>query len=86
MSVSFSQPEKTNLYMNSINSQDKKINVLIPDGVLTCNPNEDFYITIISFNVYNQIIPSNLISIIFYLKIFPFRIKIFLELIMIFLK
>ena len=51
MSVSISQPEKTNLYINSINSQDKnKINVLIPDGVLTCNPNEDFYITIISFN------------------------------------
>jgi hypothetical protein len=44
-------PQKTNLYINSINSIDNsKIQIIIPDGVVKCNDNEDFYISLISFN------------------------------------
>jgi len=46
-------PQKTNIYLNSINSDDKStINVDIPDGVITCNDNEEFYVSIISFNTF----------------------------------
>lgn len=44
-------PNKTNLYLNSINSKDNsKIHIIIPDGIIKCNDNEDFYISLISFN------------------------------------
>jgi hypothetical protein len=44
-------PQKTNLYLNSINSADNsKIQIIIPDGIIKCNDNEDFYISLISFN------------------------------------
>jgi len=46
-------PQKTNIYLNSINADDKStINIDIPDGVITCNDNEEFYVSIISFNTF----------------------------------
>jgi len=46
-----SLPERTNLYINNINSQTKnQIEVLIRDGLISCRADEDFYISIISFN------------------------------------
>ena len=46
-----SLPERTNLYINNINSQNKnQIEVLIRDGLISCRNDEDFYISIISFN------------------------------------
>ena len=55
MSLKPSLPEKTNLYINSINQKNKnKIEIIIPDGIVKCEDYEDFYITIISFNtLYN---------------------------------
>ena len=47
--VSF--PERSNLYINNINSQMKnQIELLIRDGVISCRNDEDFYISVISFN------------------------------------
>lgn len=49
--ISPSFPQKTNLYLNSINSSDNsKIIINIPDGIVKCNDNEDFFISLISFN------------------------------------
>lgn len=49
--ISPSFPQKTNLYLNSINSSDNsKIIINIPDGIIKCNDNEDFFISLISFN------------------------------------
>lgn len=46
-----SLPERTNLYINNINSQNKnQIEVLIRDGLISCRNDEDFYISVISFN------------------------------------
>ena len=46
-----SLPERTNLYINNINSQNKnQIEVLIKDGLISCRNDEDFYISVISFN------------------------------------
>lgn len=44
-------PQKTNLYINSINSiEHSKIQIIIPDSIIKCNDYEDFYISLISFN------------------------------------
>ena len=49
MSVSF--PERTNIYLNNIYSDNKnQIELLIKDGLITCKTNEDYYISVISFN------------------------------------
>ncbi len=49
--LAVSLPERTNLYINNINSQSKnQIEVLIKDGLIACKNDEDFYISIISFN------------------------------------
>jgi len=49
--LSISYPERTNLYINNINSKNKnQIEVLIKDGLITCKNEEDFYISVISFN------------------------------------
>ena len=49
--LSVSYPERTNLYINNINSQNKnQIEVLIKDGLISCRNDEDFYISVISFN------------------------------------
>ena len=46
-----SLPERTNLYINNINSQNKnQIEVLIRDGLISCRNDEDFYISVVSFN------------------------------------
>ena len=38
-----SLPERTNLYINNINSQNKnQIEVLIRDGLISCRNDEDF--------------------------------------------
>lgn len=50
-SLSLSYPERTNLYINNINSENKnQIELLIKDGLISCRNDEDFYISIISFN------------------------------------
>ena len=49
--LSVSLPERTNLYINNINSKNKnQIEVLIRDGLIGCRNDEDFYISVISFN------------------------------------
>lgn len=49
--LSVSYPERTNLYINNINSKNKnQIELLIKDGLITCKSEEDFYISVISFN------------------------------------
>lgn len=49
--VNPSFPQKTNLYINSVNSTDNsKISIIIPDSIIKCNEYEDFYISLISFN------------------------------------
>jgi len=49
--LSISYPERTNLYINNINSKNKnQIEVLIKDGLISCKNEEDFYISVISFN------------------------------------
>ena len=49
--LSVSYPERTNLYINNINSKNKnQIELLIKDGLVTCKSDEDFYISVISFN------------------------------------
>ena len=49
--LSVSLPERTNLYINNINSKNKnQIEVLIRDGLIGCRSDEDFYISVISFN------------------------------------
>ena len=49
LSVSF--PERTNIYLNNIYSDNKnQIELLIKDGLITCKTNEDYYISVISFN------------------------------------
>jgi len=49
--LSVSLPERTNLYINNINSKNKnQIEVLIRDGLISCKNDEDFYISVISFN------------------------------------
>ena len=49
--LSISYPERTNLYINNINSKNKnQIEVLIKDGLIACKNEEDFYISVISFN------------------------------------
>ena len=49
--LSVSYPERTNLYINNINSKNKnQIELLIKDGLVTCKSHEDFYISVISFN------------------------------------
>mgnify|MGYP003343384912 FL=1 len=51
MSLKPSLPEKTNLYINSINQKNKnKIEIIIPDGIVKCEDYEVFFITIISVN------------------------------------
>lgn len=46
-----SLPERTNFYINNINSTNKsQIELLIKDGIINCRNDEDFYISIISFN------------------------------------
>lgn len=46
-----SLPEKTNIYINNIKSQDKHtVEIYIPDGIISVKPNEELYISIISFN------------------------------------
>ena len=46
-----SLPERTNLYINNINSQNKnQIEILVQDGLISCRNDEDFYISLISFN------------------------------------
>jgi len=48
---SISYPERTNLYLNNIYSDNKnQIELLIKDGLITCKTNEDYYIAVISFN------------------------------------
>lgn len=43
--------ERTNLYINNINSQTKnQIEILVRDGVISCRNDEDFYISVISLN------------------------------------
>ena len=50
--LSISYPERTNLYINNINSKNQnQIEVLIKDGLISCKNEEDFYISVISFNV-----------------------------------
>ena len=49
--LSISYPERTNLYINNINSKNKnQIEVLIKDGLISFKNEEDFYISVISFN------------------------------------
>lgn len=49
--LSISYPERTNLYINNVNSKNKnQIEVLIKDGLISCKNEEDFYISVISFN------------------------------------
>ena len=49
--LSISYPERTNLYINNINSDNKnQIELLVKDGLITCRNDEDFYISVISFN------------------------------------
>ena len=49
--TSLSYPERTNLYINNINSENKnQIELLIKDGLISCRNEEDFYISVISFN------------------------------------
>lgn len=48
-----SLPEKTNIYINNIKSQDKHtVEIYIPDGIISVKPNEELYISIISFNTF----------------------------------
>jgi len=49
--LSISYPERTNIYLNNINSDNKnQIELLIRDGLITCRNEEDYYISVISFN------------------------------------
>lgn len=51
--VSVSLPERTNIYVNNINSKDKHtLEISIPDGVIAVRPNEELYISVISFNTF----------------------------------
>jgi len=51
--VIVSLPEKTNIYINNINSKDKHtVEVYIPDGIISVKPNEELYISVISFNTF----------------------------------
>ena len=53
MSLQPSYPNKTNIYLNNVNSLNKEtIDISIPDGVITCKENEDYYISLISFNTF----------------------------------
>ena len=60
--LSISYPERTNLYINNINSKNKnQIELLIKDGLISCKNEEDFYISVISFNTlysFYQVIDS----------------------------
>lgn len=48
-----SLPEKTNIYVNNIKSQDKHtVEIYIPDGIISVKPNEELYISVISFNTF----------------------------------
>lgn len=48
-----SLPEKTNIYINNIKSQDKHtVEIYIPDGIISVKPNEELYISVISFNTF----------------------------------
>lgn len=48
-----SLPEKTNIYVNNIKSQDKHtLEIYIPDGIISVKPNEELYISVISFNTF----------------------------------
>lgn len=48
-----SLPEKTNIYINNINSKDKHtLEIYIPDGIISVKPNEELYISVISFNTF----------------------------------
>ncbi len=50
---SVSLPERTNIYINNINSTDKHtLEISIPDGIITVKPNEELYISVISFNTF----------------------------------
>lgn len=50
---SVSLPERTNIYINNINSTDKHtLEISIPDGIITVRPNEELYISVISFNTF----------------------------------
>ena len=41
--TSLSYPERTNLYINNINSENKnQIELLIKDGLISCRNEEDF--------------------------------------------
>jgi hypothetical protein len=49
--LSLQQPERTNLYINNINSDNKnEIELLIKDGLISCKNEEDFYISVVGFN------------------------------------
>jgi len=49
--LTISLPERTNIYLNNINSDNKnQIELLIRDGLITCRNEEDYYISVISFN------------------------------------
>lgn len=48
-----SLPERTNLYINNINSKSKNtVEISIPDGVIAVKPNEELYMSVISFNTF----------------------------------
>lgn len=48
-----SLPEKTNIYINNIKSQDKHtVEIYIPDGIISVKPTEELYISVISFNTF----------------------------------
>jgi hypothetical protein len=51
--VAVSLPERTNIYINNINSKDKHtLEISIPDGIIAVKQNEDLYISVISFNTF----------------------------------
>lgn len=48
-----SLPERTNIYINNINSKNKHtVEINIPDGIISIKPNEELYISVISFNTF----------------------------------
>ena len=54
---------KLNIYVNSINKRQDEapsnFNVIIPDGLLKVNSDEEFELNIISFNCYNTFYHCN---------------------------
>lgn len=51
--ISVSLPERTNIYINNINSKDKHtLEISIPDGIISVKPTEELYISVISFNTF----------------------------------